>query len=115
MKVRKGFVTNSSSSSFIIAKKDVDPDFLINTVLKELYYGLQGDEPYNPAELLENDEAVPFGIFSARIDQGRAYPVEDPNGDYYFIYNNDFERFDWEIVRGILNKYGLKWEFGYCD
>lgn len=115
MKVRKGFVTNSSSSSFIIAKKDVDPDFLINTVLKELYYGLQGDEPYNPAELLENDEAVPFGIFSARIDQGRAYPVEDPNGDYYFIYNNDFERFDWEIVREILNKHGLKWEFGYCD
>lgn len=83
MKVRKDFVTNSSSSSFIICKDNISHDDLLKVLLeianKELYY-YDDDEDYTEEDITEDCVAYRYHIKEATKDD--PYPKYD---DYWVV------------------------------
>ena len=134
MKIRNGFVTNSSSSSFIIAKKDVDEHTLVHKVLKDLYVELSlpysDDESreeiearYNPMDVLNGDSMINLQISTRNkyddYEDGYLYPRtynDKDDEEIYVIDNGDYGRYDFGIVEEVIReKHNLNWEYGYCD
>lgn len=114
MKIRTDYVTNSSSSSFIVSKNDITLDTL-HAALAEMLSGFYGE----PLEEGDYDPENTFAIFSTTEDN----PYEDwecgseqyPN---HYVVSNDGDycsRFDWDIVKAVLTRYGVDYELGYCD
>lgn len=87
-------------------------------MLKDLVLNLVDyDKEYDPKDYIEDDTAWPLGVFSVRVDNDEYHEAKrDPDGNYYMIDNNCYNRFDWDIVEEIItDKHGLKWRSGYCD
>ena len=122
MKVRTDFVTNSSSSSFIISKDNISHDKLLE-ILLEMTVNEEGYEDNNyirPDDdgnicvgdryrILEATEEIPLD------EMGAASCWGDTIYTNHYIIKNTYIRFDTDIVVGTLTKYNIPWEYGYCD
>ena len=119
MKIRYDYVTNSSSSSFVISRDHISLD-----KLKEIILEIANEELKNLCEIWPQEDSTPFANYDEiayryTIHEGTA---ETPYSDYEDTYNNDFivenddcGRYDWDAVEDVLDKYGIPWRFGYCD
>ena len=118
MKVRRDFVTNSSSSSFIISKDNISYDRLLEILLEianeEAATRWADDPPY------ENYDEIAYRYI---INEGtEENPYEDDCWGYsifydnhYIVDNDDCIRYDWDAIEKVLNKYNIPWNYGYCD
>ena len=93
MIIRSGFVSNSSSSSFILR---VPKDFIIPNMDYVKYFGI-GES--NPVELQKKVIGLMAGVIANSSDDyyGRLEDVrEDPKDllDYYIQYRSDNEKFN---------------------
>lgn len=142
MKCRSDFVTNSSSSSFVISRKDITKNKLINILLEianeerkcwdedNYKYTLEEDvheeteidsEYYPNTKMCRDYERIKTVVASRYIiTEGTE---EDPYVDWddhtytnnYIIDNESCGRYDWNAIDEILSKYDVYWTRGYCD
>lgn len=114
LKIRHDYVTNSSSSSFVISRDNISRDRLVEILLeianKEALSLWADDEPY-----VNYDEiAYRYVIYEATDEQ----PYNDVNYSYdndFIIDNDSCCRYDWDAVEDVLAKYNIPWHMGYCD
>lgn len=142
IKIRADFITNSSSSSFIISTKDVDYDHLVNVILRDYHIEMKKEfgylkeytqeeiaNWYDPEKVLNDDDSN-FGLFikskkeiNDEDDYGWGWSVEEKEEEikkqeeqFYVIDNNCTRRFNWNVVEKVFtDKYNIPWKHGYCD
>ena len=113
MKVRRDFVTNSSSSSFVISRDSISYDKLLEILLEianEEATWLDDGDSYTDY----NEIAYRYEIRECTSEN----PYEDYNREYnnhFYIDNNSCCRYDWDIIEDVLAKYNIPWNSGYCD
>ena len=134
MKICEDFITNSSSSSFIIRAKDVDLLTLFHGAFKEFYNSVydcytaeENDENFKLEKIINNnDNACSIHIvnkaYLEKDDYGPYYQPEtkkitaENDELFYLITNNDCIRFDFQEVDDIFDvKYKIPYEKYYCD
>ena len=125
MKIRGDYVTNSSSSSFIISKDKITHGHLLDILLE-----MANEEVKDWCE--ENDEYAydwsdvrgnGVGHFNIKEFTGDdAYLVykwyeksERVYKDVFVVDNDDTGRYNWGAVAKVLNKHGLELIKGNCD
>ena len=133
MKCRLSHVTNSSSSSFIISRDQVKRKKLIKILLEianEEYnsYDYDDESDSNDHYTLKDDVIDNCVAYRYCIKKAtKKHPLNDYGCKYdkhydaryydnHWIINNDScGRYDWDVIDDVLSKYGINWQYGYCD
>lgn len=132
MKVRKDFVTNSSSSSFIISRDAVSYNKLIAILLEIANLEAEqwreededeDDEKYTMEDVGYNQVTHRYVIIECTHEE--PYVVENwfsyldktdtIYDNHFLIGNNCCIRYNWDVIEEVLNKYNIPWNYGYCD
>lgn len=121
MKLRRDFVTNSSSSSFIISRNDVTRGHLLDILLE--IANKEVERWYSDGDEYSWDDVTGNGVGHFHIKEYIDEPYEkysffdqDEEFNNVFVIDNDCcIRYDWDIVEEVLNEHGINFSFGYCD
>ena len=120
MKIRHDFVTNSSSSSFIISKDNISHGQLLE-ILLEIANKEYDNNDYTWDDVKGNCVAYRYHIKEAtKKEPYEEYDwySDDINQKYdnhYIIDNEDCGRYNWDAIEEVLTKHNIPWEYGYCD
>jgi hypothetical protein len=113
MKIRTDYVTNSSSSSFVISREHITLD-----KLRDICVEIASAENYldDDTQKINNYDEISYRyvIHEATAEA----PYEDYCRCYYsdfIVENDDCGRYNWDAVERVLDKYGIPWYMGYCD
>ena len=116
MKTRKDFVTNSSSSSFVISRDHVDREKLKRILLEIANLeGKKWDCEYTEEDIHEGGVTHRYNITEATSEQPYSDYYDEEYTNHYIIDNKSCVRYDWDVIEEVLDKHNIPFFYGYCN